>query len=75
MVGQERHCYWDRCFLKDKVEVGADVYVEDSPDNIRALRDEGKRVIIFSNPTNREEAEELRAEKWADVERLVRSEN
>jgi len=30
--------YWDLCFMKDKAAVGADLYVEDSPANVEALR-------------------------------------
>jgi beta-phosphoglucomutase-like phosphatase (HAD superfamily) len=35
--------YWDLCFMAAKSSVDADVYVEDSPANIRALRDVGRR--------------------------------
>jgi hypothetical protein len=30
--------YWDLCFMKQKEQVGADLYIEDSPINIAALR-------------------------------------
>ena len=30
--------YWDLCFMRDKGDVGADLYVEDSPENIKSLR-------------------------------------
>ncbi len=33
--------YWDLCFMAAKSSVDADVYVEDSPTNIQALRDIG----------------------------------
>jgi 5'(3')-deoxyribonucleotidase len=65
--------YWDICFLKEKVEVGADLYVEDSPDNIEALHDAGKPVIVFTNPTNRHIDAGLRADSWSQVEELVRN--
>ncbi len=45
--------YWDICFMRDKGAVGADLYLEDSPDNIRALRERGCEVIAFGNSTNR----------------------
>jgi 5'(3')-deoxyribonucleotidase len=45
--------YWDLCFMKDKAQVGADVYVEDSPDNVERLRERGLHVICFGNSTNR----------------------
>jgi 5'(3')-deoxyribonucleotidase len=60
--------YWDLCFMKDKAAVGADLYVEDAPTNVRALRADGHRTIAFgSSPT----LEEPRASSWQEVERLV----
>ncbi len=62
--------YWDLCFMRDKRAVGADIYVEDSPANVRALRASGANVIVFSNSTNRDLAGP-RAETWEKVEELV----
>ncbi len=62
--------YWDLCFMKDKAAVGADLYVEDSPDNIKRLRAEGVATIVFSNSTNAG-IEGLRAGSWAEVEALA----
>ena len=62
--------YWDLCFMKDKGAVGADLYVEDSPDNVRALRAGGHPTIVFENSTNVELAEP-RARTWNEIERLV----
>jgi 5'(3')-deoxyribonucleotidase len=45
--------YWDLCFMRDKGAVGADLYLEDSPANIEALRSRGCPVIVFENSTNR----------------------
>lgn len=45
--------YWDICFMRDKDAVGADLYLEDSPANIQALRERGCQVIVFANSTNR----------------------
>ena len=56
--------------MKEKDRVGASLYIEDSPSNIRALREANKRVIIFTNSTNVGE-EGLRADTWEDVEVLV----
>jgi len=44
--------YWDICFMRDKDAVGADLYLEDSPANIEALRQRGCAVIVFANSTN-----------------------
>jgi 5'(3')-deoxyribonucleotidase len=62
--------YWDLCFMKDKAAVGADLYIEDSPTNVHALRAEGHPTIVFTNSTNLA-LDEPRAGSWDDVERLV----
>ena len=64
--------YWDLCFVKEKVDVGADLYIEDSPDNIEALERDNKPVIVFTNPTNEDLDAQLRADTWDDVEGIVR---
>jgi 5'(3')-deoxyribonucleotidase len=62
--------YWDLCFMAEKSSVDADVYVEDSPKNITALREAGKDVVVFRNSTNRElSAPEAR--NWLEVEQWV----
>jgi 5'(3')-deoxyribonucleotidase len=62
--------YWDICFMADKGAVGAHVYIDDSPDNVNRLRDQGCRTIVFTNSTNRSLAGP-RADTWQDVERLA----
>jgi 5'(3')-deoxyribonucleotidase len=62
--------YWDLCFMADKGAVGAHVYVDDSPANIKRLRDQGCNTIVFSNSTNRD-LPGPRAGDWQEVERLV----
>jgi 5'(3')-deoxyribonucleotidase len=62
--------YWDLCFMKDKVAVGADLYLEDSPDNVAKLRAAGLRVICVGNSTNRDVARP-RAQSWTEVEEMV----
>ena len=56
--------------MKDKVAVGADLYIEDLPTNINALRGENCQTIIFSNSTNRH-MEGPRVDSWRDAERMV----
>ena len=63
--------YWDLCFMRDKTAVGADLYIEDSPENIAQLREDGNPTIVFSNSTNLN-LEGPRAASWAEVETLVR---
>lgn len=65
--------YWDLCFMSDKAAVGADLYIEDSPDNVERLRADGHSTIVFSNTTNRRLAGP-RADTWAEVEALVADE-
>ena len=63
--------YRDLCFIGDKPIVGADLYVDDSPHNILALRGAGKAAIVFDQPYNRGLAGP-RATSWEEVVRLVR---
>lgn len=65
--------YWDICFMRDKAAVGADLYIEDNPDNIGALRAAGHPTIVFVNSTNRH-VPAPRAQSWEEVEALVRRE-
>ena len=62
--------YWDLCFLRDKGAVGADLYIEDGPPYLEALFKERRRVIIFSNSTNRA-IPGPRAETWKQAEEAV----
>jgi hypothetical protein len=56
--------------MKDKEQVGADIYVDDSPDNVQRLRAKGLYAICFGNSTNTDLAPP-RAESWAEVYELV----
>jgi beta-phosphoglucomutase-like phosphatase (HAD superfamily) len=56
--------------MKTKGDVGADLYVEDSPNNIKALQDAGKDVLIFTNSTNKT-VQGQRANTWDEVEKVV----
>lgn len=62
--------YWDLCFMKDKDAVGADVYVEDAPQNIAALRASGHYTVCFANSTN-VGVGEPRVKSWAEVYKLI----
>lgn len=63
--------YWDLCFMKEKDQVGADIYVEDSPGNVERLRGHGHYTICFANSTNRHIGVP-RADSWDDVYRLIK---
>lgn len=63
--------YWDLCFMKEKARVGADIYVEDAPENIQSLRSQGLYTICFANSTNTHIADP-RATTWEEVYELVR---
>ena len=62
--------YWDLCFMADKGAVDAHVYIDDSPANIKRLRNQGCHTIVFSNSTNRQ-LPGPRVESWQELERLV----
>jgi len=62
--------YRDLCFLGAKPQVEANLYIDDSPSNIRSLRAAGNELIVFDQPYNREFAGP-RAADWAEVEEIV----
>lgn len=62
--------YSDLCFTGEKVAVGADLYIEDTPHNVEALR-QAAPTIVFTNSTNRT-VEGLRANTWIEAEQLIR---
>lgn len=65
--------YWDLCFMADKAAVGADLYIEDSPTNVKLLREDDHPTIVLSNSTNLDLAAP-RATNWDDVVPLVMAE-
>jgi 5'(3')-deoxyribonucleotidase len=62
--------YWDLCFMKEKGQVGADIYIEDTPKNIEALRAENHYTICFANSTNTN-ISDPRAKNWEDVYKYI----
>jgi 5'(3')-deoxyribonucleotidase len=63
--------YWDLCFMRDKDQVGADIYVDDSPDNVASLRGRGLPTICFANSANKDVCEP-RAKDWDEVYSLIK---
>ncbi len=51
----ERHRipFRDLCFMATKPEVGADLYLDDSPTNLEAFRAAGLTALVFDQPYNR----------------------
>ena len=45
--------FWDLCFVADKPQVGADLYLDDSPTNLAAFRAAGLPAVVFDQPYNR----------------------
>ncbi len=62
--------YRDICFLGAKPQVEADVYIDDAPHNVEALRKTGNPVIVFDQPYNRG-VSGPRASTWLEVEEIV----
>jgi len=58
--------YWDLCFIKQKEQVGADLYIEDAPANVEALRSKGLYTICFGNSTNRK-VSQPRVNSWEEA--------
>jgi 5'(3')-deoxyribonucleotidase len=64
--------YHDLCFMKEKDQVGADIYIEDAPGNIESLRAGNLYTICFANSTNRGIGDP-RAQNWDDVYNLIKA--
>jgi 5'(3')-deoxyribonucleotidase len=64
--------YRDLCFMKDKDQVGANIYIEDNPGNIESLRNHGHYTICFANSTNTRVAAP-RARNWEEVYTLIKA--
>ncbi len=62
--------YRDLCFVGGKTAVDADLYIEDAPHNIEALREEGRTVVVFDQLYNRH-LEPPRTSSWEEVEALA----
>lgn len=56
--------------MGEKDQVGADVYIDDSPDNIEGLRAAGHFCVCYANSANKG-IEAPRARTWEEVYRLV----
>ena len=63
--------FWDLCFMKDKEQVGADIYIEDAPGNVKKLREAGLYTICFANSTNKNIADP-RAITWEETYLLIK---
>ena len=70
--GRPRIPYRDITFLGSKQEIEADMYIDDSPHNIEALRRARRDVIAFDASYNRT-IKGLRASNWTEVEKIVMS--
>jgi len=67
-LDDKRIPYRDICFVRDKAEIGADLYVDDSPANIAALRAaRGDDVAMVYNQLYNTHIPGLRAMNWDDV--------
>jgi 5'-nucleotidase len=69
-LDQHRIPYRDLCFIGDKPDVGADVYVDDSPRNVLSLRSAGRTVLVFDQPYNRDLAGP-RVTSWNEIAAFV----
>lgn len=66
--------YWDLCLIEEKAAIRADLFVEDSPNNIRQIIKAGVDVICMTNPINSKDADiTLRAANWDEAEGMIRT--
>jgi 5'-nucleotidase len=60
--------YRDICFVKDKADVGCDLYIDDAPHNIESLRAKhGPAVAMVYDQGYNQHIPGLRAYNWGDV--------
>ena len=62
--------YRDICFISDKPEVGAHLYLDDGPHNVLALREAGDQVLVYDQRYNRHLGGP-RVHDWSEVGREV----
>jgi 5'-nucleotidase len=62
--------YRDICFLGDKPQVEADLYVDDAPHNVTGLRKAGNDVVVYDQPYN-QDIPSPRASNWDELEAIV----
>jgi len=62
--------FCDLCFVNGYVKVGADIYIDNDPQNVNKLRREGLYAIFFANAVN-EAIKKPRAETWEEVYQLI----
>lgn len=62
--------YRDLCFVARKSQVDADIYVDDAPHNVLALRAASCQVIVFDAPYNRD-LPGPRAADWDHAKELI----
>lgn len=62
--------YRDLCFVADKTQVDCDIYLDDAPHNIEALRAVGRYAIVFDAPYN-QHVPGPRARNWTEAADLV----
>lgn len=69
-LDRHRIPYTDLCFVGSKADVGADVYVDDAPHNVEALRATGRPVVVFGTTYNTH-LPGPRARDWAELEPML----
>lgn len=62
--------YSDLYFTSAKADVVADVFIDDAPHNLEAIRTAGKRAVAFDAPYNRQWNGE-RIQNWGEFFRLI----
>lgn len=63
--------YMSLCFTGLKEDIGAHLYIEDSPDNITALRNGGTKTFVYPQTYNTEFTTD-RMDDWAHGAQLIR---
>ena len=62
--------YWDICFVSNKIDVKADLYIEDSPKNLKLFKEKGLDYLIYRNYSNRN-VKGPAVNNWNQIEAIV----
>lgn len=68
--GRPRIPYRDLCFLGEKADIDGDLFIDDAPHNVAAIREAGIPTMVFTAGYNKD-MEGPRADNWDDVYRFA----
>ena len=67
--------YDEICLVEKKTDVLCDIYIDDSPKQIRRLQEAGRAVLIYDQPWNRypiSDISGMRVYHWSEAEKMIK---